>query len=371
MIDPRLVKLAGVLVHYSVKAQPGEHVLIEATGIDTPLVEELVKAVHKAGANPYVNLRDPRVTRSLLLQANDTQMEQWADFDNYQMSKMDAYISVRGGSNNMELSDVPAAQMQLYGSKYTKPVHLETRLKHTKWVVLRYPTPSMAQLASMSTEAFENFYFDVCTLDYGKMSEAMNPLKELMDKTDKVRLVGPGTDLRFSIKDIEAIKCDGGCNLPDGEVYTAPVRDSVNGTLAYNTPTPYEGFVFENVQLEFKDGKIIRATANDTERLNRILDTDDGARFIGEFAIGVNPFIREPMKDILFDEKIDGSFHFTPGQCYDEAYNGNVSAIHWDMVCIQRPEYGGGEIWFDDVLIRKDGRFVLPELAGLNPEHLK
>ncbi|MCL6457512.1 MAG: aminopeptidase [Gorillibacterium sp.] len=371
MIDSRLVKLADSLVNYSIRAKAGENVLIEATGIELPLVTELVKAVRKAGANPFVNLRDPRVTRALLLDATEEQIEQWADFDNYQMDKMNAYISVRGGSNSTELADVPADQLRLYGSKYTKPVHLETRIKKTKWVVLRYPTASMAQLASMSTEAFENFYFEVCTLDYNRMSKAMDPLKALMDKTDKVHLKGPGTDLTFSIKGIGAIKCDGGCNIPDGEVYTAPVRDSINGTLAYNAPTPYEGFVFENVCLEFKDGKIIKATANDSERLNRILDTDEGARFIGEFAIGVNPYIQEPMKDILFDEKIDGSFHFTPGECYDEASNGNKSSIHWDMVCIQRQEYGGGEIYFDGVLIRKDGRFVLPELQPLNPENLK
>ncbi|MEW8976720.1 MAG: aminopeptidase, partial [Exiguobacterium sp.] len=238
-------------------------------------------------------------------------------------------------------------------------------------VVLRFPTASMAQLANQSTEAFEDFYFDVCTLDYEKMGQAMEPLVDLMNRTDRVRLVGPGTDLSFSIKDIPAIKCAGNANIPDGEVFTAPVKDSVNGVISYNTPSPYQGFTFENVKLTFKDGKIIEATANDTDRINQVFDTDAGSRFVGEFAIGVNPFIQHPMKDILFDEKIDGSFHFTPGQAYEEAYNGNDSSVHWDLVNIQRPDYGGGEIWFDDVLIRKDGRFVLPELEVLNPENLK
>jgi aminopeptidase len=261
--------------------------------------------------------------------------------------------------------------MQWYQSLYNHPVHSSTRVKKTKWVVLRYPNPSMAQLANMSTEGFENFYFDVCTLDYEKMSKAMDPLKKLMEKTDRVKIVGPGTELSFSIKNIGAVKCDGKLNIPDGEVYTAPVRDSVNGVIRFNTPSSYLGFTYENVTLEFKDGKIVKATANDTERINKIFDTDEGARYVGEFSLGFNPYIREPMKDTLFDEKIDGSFHFTPGQCYDDAYNGNHSAIHWDMVCIQRPEYGGGEIWFDDRLIRKDGRFVVPELELLNPENLK
>ncbi|MFO7262575.1 MAG: aminopeptidase [Bacillota bacterium] len=371
MLDPRLTRLAEVLVGYSTNVQPGENVLIEAIDVEPALVNEVVKQVYKRGGRPFVNLRSQAVTRALLMGATEEQLKTWADFDAYQMEKMHAYIGIRGSHNIFENSDVPEANMRRYASLYSHPVHSEIRVKKTKWVVLRYPNASMAQLAGMSTEAFEQFYFDVCTMDYAKMAKAMEPLKELMEATDEVRIVGPGTDLRFSIKGIPAIPCDGKYNIPDGEVFTAPVRDSVEGYITFNTPTPYQGFTFENVRLEFKQGKIIKATANDTERLNNILDTDEGARYIGEFAIGFNPYIRKPMKDILFDEKIDGSFHFTPGQCYDEASNGNQSAIHWDMVCIQRPEYGGGEIWFDGRLIRKDGRFVVPELEGLNPERLK
>ena len=202
------------------------------------------------------------------------------------------------------------------------------------------------------------------------MSKAMDKLVDLMNKTDKVRLVSKDTDISFSIKDIPAIKCAGEMNIPDGEVYTAPVKDSVNGVITYNTPSLHSGFTYENIQLTFKDGKIIKATANNTEKINEVFDIDEGARFVGEFAIGVNPYILEPMKDTLFDEKITGSIHFTPGACYEDAPNGNDSALHWDLVLIQRPEYGGGEIYFDDVLIRKDGIFVLDELKCLNPENL-
>lgn len=371
MIDPRMTKLADVLVNYSTRVKKGENVLIEAFGIEPPLINEIVKEVRQAGGHPFVNLRDNLVVRQLLINSTQEQIKTWAEIDRFQMEKMQVYIGVRGGANISELSDVPPEKMRWYSSYYMHTVHSQLRVKKTKWVVLRYPSPSMAQLANMSTEAFEQFYFDVCTLDYGKMSKAMDPLKELMEKTDRVRLVGPGTDLSFSIKGIGAVKCDGQLNIPDGEVFTAPVRDSVNGKLSYNAPTPYQGFTFENVVLEFKDGKIINAAANNSEKINKILDTDEGARYIGEFSIAFNPYIRQPMKDILFDEKIDGSFHFTPGQCYDEAPNGNTSAIHWDMVCIQRAEYGGGEIWFDDKLIRKDGLFVLPELKPLNPQRLK
>ena len=239
------------------------------------------------------------------------------------------------------------------------------------WVCMKIPEQCDGQPNNQSLEAFEDSILMYVILTTAKMGEAMKPLVELMNRTDKVRLVGPGTDLTFSIKDIPAIPCAGDCNIPDGEVYTAPVRDSINGTLAYNTPAVFQGFTFENICFEFKDGKIVKATANNTERLNQVMDTDEGARYVGEFAIGVNPYVLNPMKDTLFDEKIAGSFHFTPGNCYDEAPNGNVSAIHWDLVCIQRPEYGGGEIYFDDVLIRKDGLFVLDELKGLNPENLK
>ncbi|MBV6685311.1 aminopeptidase [Bacillus sp. JRC01] len=371
MKDPRIQKLAKNLINYSVQLQPGEKVLIENFGLQRELVTALVKEAYEAGGYPFVILKDAAVDRSLLMGAQEEQYEMMADFEARKMEQMDAYIGLRSGDNINEQSDVPDDKMRIHGNTIGKKVHREIRVPKKKWVVLRYPTSSMAQLAKMSTEAFEDFYFDVCNLDYSKMDEAMDSLSDLMNRTDRVRLTGEGTDLTFSIKDIPAVKCAGRLNIPDGEVYSAPVKDSVNGVISYNTPSPYNGFTFENVKLTFKDGKIVEAEANDSDRINKIFDTDEGARYVGEFAIGVNPFIQHPMQDILFDEKIDGSFHFTPGECYEDAYNGNHSNIHWDMVMIQRPEYGGGEIYFDDVLIRKDGRFVIPELEGLNPENLK
>ena len=371
-MDERLKKLARGLVQYSCRVQENEKVYIHYIGEETgDLARQLVKEVYAAKGIPFVHYTDPRLQRELLLSAKKEQMELMAKVDALEMSNMDCYIGVRGSDNVSELSDVPPENMKLYEQYYSTPVHHEIRVPHTKWVVLRYPNASMAQLANTSREAFEDFYFDVCTLDYSRMEEAMKPLVEYMNRTDRVRLVAPGTDLTFSIKDIPAVPCSGTCNIPDGEVYTAPVRDSVNGTITYNTPSPYQGFVFENVKLTFRDGKIVEAAANDTTRINQVFDTDEGARYIGEFAIGVNPYILEPMKDILFDEKIQGSIHFTPGNCYDEAPNGNESSIHWDMVLIQRPEYGGGEIYFDDVLIRKDGRFVVPEREGLYLDDIK
>ncbi|SFF93599.1 Leucyl aminopeptidase (aminopeptidase T) [Planifilum fulgidum] len=371
MRDPRIAKLAHLLVNYSCRVKKGDKVLIEVFDAGHELARALVSEVYAAGGYPHVELRDQTLSRALLLGTSEEHMNQMARFDLVRMKEMDCYIGIRGSNNINETADVPADKMQLQMELYNKPVHKEQRVKHTRWVVLRYPNASMAQLAQMSQEAFEDFYFDVCTLDYAKMDRAMDPLVELMERTDQVRIVGPGTDLTFSIKGMPAIKCSGQYNIPDGEVFTAPVRDSVNGVITFNTASVYQGFTFENIRFEFRDGKIVSATANDTERLNKILDTDEGARYIGEFSLGFNPYILHPMKDTLFDEKIDGSFHFTPGSAYEECNNGNSSAIHWDLVSIQRPEYGGGEIWFDGKLIRKDGRFVVPELEPLNPENLK
>ena len=370
-MDERILTLAKNLVHYSCKVGPGDRVQVHYTGSDTEsLARQIIKEVYLAGGTAYPVYTNPRVHREMLLGCTEEQLKLMARSDALTMSQMDCYIGIRGAENVSEYADVPAEKLALYDTFYSTPVHHEIRVPKTRWVVLRYPNSSMAQLSNTSLEAFEDFYFQVCNLDYSKMEQAMRPLVALMNRTDQVHIKGPGTDLRFSIKGIPAIPCAGEMNIPDGEVFTAPKRDSINGTLTYNTPAVFQGYTYENISLTFQNGKIIQASANNTERLNQVLDTDDGARYIGEFALGVNPFITNPMKDTLFDEKICGSFHFTPGNCYDEAPNGNTSAIHWDLVCIQTPEYGGGEIYFDDVLIRKDGRFVLEELEGLNPEHL-
>ena len=373
MQDIRINKLAESLVHYSCKVNKNENVLIKVygEGEEYNLVVALIKEIYKAGANPFVWNHNPQIMRELLKDCNEEQIKLWAQTDLSLMQKMDAYIGIWGGSNNAENSSVSRENNQIYEKFYSNPVHMHERVKNTKWVILNYPTPSMAQQASMSTDEFEDFYFKVCNLDYSKMSKAMDNLVELMEKTDKVKIVGKETDLTFSIKNIKAIKCAGEMNIPDGEVFTAPVRESVNGILSYNAPSLYnDGFTYENIKFEFKDGKIIKATANDTKRINGILDTDEGARYIGEFSLGLNPYITKPMKDILFDEKIMGSFHFTPGSCYDEAPNGNKSIIHWDLVCIQTEDYGGGEIYFDDILIRKNGIFVVDSLKCLNPKNL-
>ncbi|MEY2546478.1 MAG: aminopeptidase [Verrucomicrobiota bacterium] len=364
MHDPRFDKLAKLLVEYSVRLRRDETVLIDAFDCPDEMTIALVRAVRTARAIPFVQIQRARVNRAIALDTIEQQLNLAARHELTRMKKMKAYIAIRGSDNVTELSDVPVKQLKLLAKKM-RPV-IDQRVKKTKWVVLRWPTPSMAQLAGMSTEAFEDFYFDVCTLDYSKLRPPMNALKMMMERTNRVQIKGPGTDLRFSIKGIPAIICPGDRNIPDGEVFTCPVRDSVQGHVTFNAPTIYQGTSFDNIRLDFRDGKVVEATSNDTKTLNDILNSDAGARYIGEFSLGCNPRILQPMRDILFDEKIAGSFHFTPGQAYDEADNGNRSQVHWDMVCIQRPEYGGGEIYFDGKLIRRDGKFLAKQLRGLN-----
>jgi len=369
MTDPRYRKLARLLVEYSTELKKGDRVLFDMIDVPDEFTIELIRAARKAGGTPLVEVRHTRVVRETLLETNGSHAALVRDMELSRMKKMQAYIAIRGSANANENSDVPSGRLQLY-SKIMRPV-LDYRVNKTRWCVLRWPTPSMAQAAGMSTEAFEDLYFDVCTMNYARMARAMVPLERRMKRADKVQLKAPGTDLTFSIKGIGAKMCRGDRNIPDGEVFSCPVKNSVNGVIQFNTPTIYSGTKFENVRLEFKAGKIIKATANNSKRLNEILNTDAGARYVGEFSLGFNPYILNPMCDILFDEKIAGSLHFTPGQAYEECDNGNRSAVHWDMVLIQRKDWGGGEVWFDGELIRKDGLFVPKDLNPLNPANLK
>jgi aminopeptidase len=369
MTDPRYKKLAKLLVGYSTELKKGDRVLLDMMDVPDEFTIELIRAARTAGATPLADVRHTRISRELLLEMNNKHAALVRDTELFRMKKMQAYIAIRGSDNMSENADVPGDRMALF-SRITRPVQ-DYRVNKTRWCVLRWPTPSLAQAANMSTEAFENLYFDVCTMDYAKMARAMIPLERRIKRADRVRLVSPGTNLTFSIKGIGAKMCKGDRNIPDGEVFSCPVKNSVNGVIQFNTPTIYAGSKFENVRLEFKNGKIITATANRTKRLNEILDTDAGARYVGEFSLGFNPYILDPMCDILFDEKIAGSLHFTPGQAYEECDNGNRSAVHWDMVLIQRPEWGGGEVWFDGELIRKNGLFVPRDLKPLNPANLK
>lgn len=367
--DPRITQLASNIVNYSLALKPGEKFYIDMAGLDTdPLGQELIRLATEKGAIPFWNVFDDRFTKPFFKNASETQVKGFAEFHKQIMERVDAYVGVRGQANPFQMADLGAEQKKFRQSHYVGEVHIKTRLKK-RWCVLRYPNASMAADAKMSVEAFEDFYFKVCNLDYSKMSRAMDPLVALMQKTDRVKIVGPGTDISFSIQGLPAIKCDGRVNIPDGEVFTAPVKDSVNGVITYNATSMYQDTLFKDVRLEVKNGRIVNFSAADKQReLEAIFNTDEGARYFGEFAIGVNPYVLEPMNDTLFDEKIKGSIHLTPGNSYDDCDNGNKSAVHWDLVLIQRASHGGGEIYFDDRLIRKNGEFVVEELLGLNSD---
>lgn len=368
MNDPRLTKLAEILIRHSCELKAGEHVLIEAIDLPEPtLVCRLIELAAEAGAHPLVTLKNNAVLRSLYKTGTATNLALAGSLERQRMEKVQAYIGIRGSANSSEFADVPIDLMDLYQKHWWQPVHSDVRVTKTKWVVLRYPTPAMAQSANMSTERFEDFYFDVCTTDYVQMAAHQEPLKARMDAADRVRIVSPGTDIEFSIKGIPTVPCNGQRNIPDGEVFTAPVKTSVNGKIKFNAPSRYQGTIFSDVELTFENGKVVKANCTgESAKLNKILDSDEGARYIGEWSIGCNNNIWRPMLDTLFDEKIGGSIHLTPGNAYDEADNGNRSRVHWDLVLIQTPDYGGGEIYFDGELLRKDGRFLPADLHGLN-----
>jgi len=370
MQDPRTQRLASLLVTHSLQVRPGDKVLIEATDIPAEVTACVLRAVAEAGGLPFIQLWSSTLQRELYRSASEEQMKLQGELDLGRMRRMDGYIALRGAANPSELSDVPAEKIGLYQRHVWKPVHGEQRCTHTRWVVIRWPLPSMAQAAGMSIEAFEDFFFRACCLDYSRMEVAVRPLRERMLNTRIIRITGPGTDLVIDKGTINVVPCTGDRNIPDGECFTAPLRDGVNGTIQFNTVSLYQGKTFERIRLVLREGRVVEAEASDTESLNRILDSDEGARFIGEFSLGFHPHILHPMRDTLFDEKIAGSLHFTPGNAYAVADNGNRSEVHWDMVLIQRPDYGGGEIYFDDELVRKDGLFVTPDLEDLNPDRL-
>ncbi len=364
-MDIRLKKLSETIVNHSVKIKKNDRVLIQYQPQAKPLVKELIQAIKEKEGIPFIKITDPEINALILENAKENRIKEQVIRSKFEVDNYDVFITITYTTNDYETLNVSKEYKKKQGIALTEIN--DTRINKRRWIILNYPSNLDAYKAKMTTEDYYNYAIDVMNYDYEKMEKDIKPLKELMEKTDNVRIVGPGTDISFSIKGMKAIPCCGTANIPDGECYTAPIKDSVNGKITYNTPSPYQGNTFENISLTFENGKIIKAESEQNqEKLNEIFDSDEGARYIGEFSFGFNPLIKEPMGDILFDEKIMGSIHFTPGQAYADADNGNKSIIHWDLVLIQRPEYGGGEVYFDHTLIRKDGKFVLDSLKQLN-----
>lgn len=365
-MDERIKKLSNTIVNYSVGVKEGDRVLIQyENALCKPLVIQLVKDIYKKKAIPSTKLIDNEISSLILENADSKTIDEIVKQKTYEVENNDVFIRICYTENEYEDSKISKNIRRELGEK-SQEID-DVRINKRRWTLLNYPSVIDAYKAHMKYEDFYNFSMDVMNVDYKTLNEKIKPLKELMEKTDKVKIVGPGTDLTFSIKGLPAVPCCGNANIPDGELYTAPIKNSVNGVITYNTPSPYHGNIFNNIKLEFKDGKIINCTTTEhNEELIEIFNTDEGARYVGEFSLGFNPMITKPMGDILYDEKIMGSLHFTPGRCYEDCDNGNISSIHWDLVLIQTEQYGGGKIYFDDVLIRKDGMFVLDELKDLN-----
>jgi aminopeptidase len=366
MQDARIQQLARTLVYHSCQVKSRDIVVIEFSGIAAmPLVHACIEEITYAGGIPFCFFHSEQLMRSFFVHATEEQYRAYGAMMRQMMEACHCYIGIRSSENPFELADLTLESQRNHTVHLWKSVHLDVRLQK-RWVVLRYPNAYLSVQAEMPSEHFYRLFFRVCNMNYAYLAKAIQPLRELMEATDQVRILGPNTHLTFSIKGMPIVPCVGENNIPDGEIFTAPLRESIQGVVSFNTPTIYQGIRFERIKLEFRDGRIIEASAAfNQDQLNRILDTDDGARYIGEFAIGLNPFIDRPILDPIFDEKIYGSFHLKPGNSYEAADNGNRSSVLWNLVSIQLPAWGGGEIYFDDVLVCKDGSFVHPTLEAL------
>ena len=373
MRDERIDRLADLLLTYSLKLKKGDLFEINGSLPAKPLIMALQRKANAIGAVPFVKLTDDEISRLFFgfidpqnPEASRPAIEAQLEWETKYWDHMVAHVDIGVDENDAELSAVDTRAMTYY-----RDLRRELRdriIDERRWVYLHWPTMADAQKAGMCYDDFFDFFLSAALVDYVQMGRDMRPLVELMEKTDMVHILGPGTDLTFSIKDIPVVPCNGELNIPDGEVYTAPVRDSANGTVQYNTPAMRYGKRFDNPRLVFKNGHIDEASCDgDVAGFNEMLHADEGARYLGEFAIGVNNAVTKSIGNTLYDEKIGGSFHLTPGCAYADAFNGNKSQLHLDIVCIQTKAFGGGEIWFDGKLIRKDGVFLLDSLKGLNP----
>lgn len=359
-------KLAEQLLGHSVELQAGEKILLQCIGLNAiGLLRALARQVRQIDAHPFIQIEDPETNRIMLENGDEKFWTNQAETDQLPLMKqMDAFIGIRASENIFENSEVSKQANKAYSDFFLNPVHFKERVNNTRWVVLRYPSAAFAMNAKMPTEQFRQFFYQACLFDYKKLEQAMKPLQKRLERTEIIQLKGEGTDIEFSVEDQNWIPCYGKRNIPDGELFSSPILDSVNGHITY-APTVYQGKPFEFVKLVVEKGVVVDFDSSDNTALKEILDTDEGARRFGEFSFGLNPVITKPMYDILFDEKITGSNHLTLGNDYEIAPNGNKSSIHWDLVCI------GADVYLDGKKIRNGRTFVADELKGLNPEVLR
>lgn len=361
----KYTSIAKTIITHSLELKKGDYLYITVKGTSQQeLGKEIEKVAHEMGIRTSYYFRTTAQQKDFYENCTEEELDDFIEKESKIMRECDG-VALLGENVSSNLS----AEARKKADRYFLEVHEKIRLKK-KWLLTGAPCMEECNGdENLYNEMMETF-ISSCSIDYEKMSKAQDALVKRLSKADKVRIIAKDTDLSFSIKGLPPVKCIGDRNLPDGEVFTAPVKDSVNGFITYNLPSKRNGFTHNNIRLDFKNGKIINCCSDHTKELIEAFETDEGARYVGEFSFGINPLVNKCFNNILYDEKISGSIHFTPGAAYDECFNGNKSAIHWDLVQSHTPEFGGGEIWLDDELIRKDGRFVVEDLVCLNPENL-
>lgn len=365
MISEYDQNLATLILEHSTEVEKGQNVMVQLIGLNgIGLLRALVEQIREKEAHPFINIEDADIQRMLIENGDDVFWKNQASIDKLPLMKqMDAFVGIRAAENIYENSRASKDANKAYSEHFLHPVHFEERVNNTNWCILRYPSPAFAMNAKMPTRTFTEFYYKACLVDYGRLEEAMKPLEKRLRSTNEIHLKGEGTDIRFSVKGQNWVPCFGKRNIPDGELFTSPVLDSINGVISY-APSVYQGKPFEFVKLEVENGTVVDFDSSNNEALKDILDTDEGSRRFGEFSFGLNPVIESPMYDILFDEKIYGSNHLTLGKDYEVAPNGNSSNIHWDLVCI------GANVYLDGELVREGRTFITEDLKGLNPDQL-
>lgn len=355
MKDSRVEKLADILVNYSAKVKKGDTVLVRGDELGKPLILEVYRKVIEAGGNPLTSVSFDEMNKIFYDSASKEQLSHTSKIKLYEAKNCDAVIIVHAPANSKSLTTVNPAKMTMR-SKANKPIS-EIIVNKKRWVLTNYPTQALAQDAEMSIEEYEDFLFNATNLDWVKVDREQERIKKVIDKGRTVRILGKDTDLTFSIKGRKGIKCSGSSNMPDGEIFYAPVEDSANGHIYYEFPAIHGGKEVTGIRLGFEKGKVVKATAEKNEEyLFAMLDTDKGARYLGEFGIGTNYGIKRFTRDILFDEKIGGTVHLALGRSYKESGGKNDSAIHWDMIKELRED---GALYLDGKRIQENGKFLI------------
>lgn len=367
MSDPRLVKYADVLVNYSVKTQPGDWVHIQAGRLSTPLVREIVDQVVKAGAHPTYALTSDEITDALFKNATPEQLNWCAPTDMQMIKQANAAIFIAAPENSRALNAVDPILQQARQKGWRKwyEIYMKRSADHSlRWTMANFPTPSLAQDADMSLADYEDFVFKATFVDqpdpvkaWQKVHDDQQKLVDFLAGKKEFRIKGPNADIVMSVDGRAFINSDGDKNMPSGEVFTSPVENSATGWVNFTFPAVHLGREVEGVHMEFKNGKAVKATAAKNEDfLNKMLDVDKGARVLGELGLGTNYGIDRFTKDILFDEKIGGSFHLAVGAGFEECGGKNVSSLHWDFICDARKDT---EMFADGKLIYQNGIFIV------------